>query len=72
MKPPAPGEPSYPQFARELGDIQRVLAERTETAYQTFNSIPGYFCNPIDVSTELYTRKCQSLCSIYVATLVKS
>lgn len=53
MKPPAAGEPSYPLFAQELGDIQRVLAERTETAYETFNSIPGYFCNPIDVSETL-------------------
>ncbi|CAH1638462.1 unnamed protein product [Spodoptera littoralis] len=56
MKPPAPGEPSYPLFAEELSEIQRVLAERTETAYETFNSIPGYFCNPIDGSMFAYPR----------------
>ncbi|KAF9413619.1 hypothetical protein HW555_008197 [Spodoptera exigua] len=56
MKPPAPGEPSYPLFAEELGEIQRVLTERAETAYETFNSIPGYFCNPIDGSMFAYPR----------------
>ncbi|KAJ8715839.1 hypothetical protein PYW08_013124 [Mythimna loreyi] len=56
MKRPAPGEPSYPQFAAELGEIRRVLAERTATAYETFNSIPGYFCNPIDGSMFAYPR----------------
>ncbi|XP_047027242.1 alanine aminotransferase 1-like isoform X1 [Helicoverpa zea] len=56
MQRPAPGDPSYPQFAQELSDIRQVLAERTHTAYETFNSIPGYFCNPIDGSMFAYPR----------------
>ncbi|XP_026734189.1 alanine aminotransferase 1-like [Trichoplusia ni] len=56
MKRPAPGEPSYAQFAAELAAVRRVLAERTATAYHTFNSIPGYFCNPIDGSMFAYPR----------------
>lgn len=60
MKRPAPGEPSHAQFAAELAAVRRVLAERTATAYHTFNSIPGYFCNPIDVRT-LFTIIIKSL-----------
>ncbi|XP_075978821.1 alanine aminotransferase 1-like [Anticarsia gemmatalis] len=56
VKPPSPGEPSYEQFAKELRDIHQVLAEGTELAYNTFNSIPGYSCNPIDGSMYAYPR----------------
>ncbi|CAH0584576.1 unnamed protein product [Chrysodeixis includens] len=56
MKRPVPGEPSYPQFAAELAAVRRVLADRTATAYHTFNTIPGYFCNPIDGSMFAYPR----------------
>lgn len=50
MKPPRPSEASYVQFAMEIEEIHKVLEERTETAYETFNSIPGYSYNQIDVS----------------------
>ncbi|XP_075978965.1 alanine aminotransferase 1-like [Anticarsia gemmatalis] len=56
MKPPSPGEPSYEQFAKEKRLIHQVLTERTETAYKTFNTIPGYSCNPIDGSMFAYPR----------------
>ncbi|XP_028175997.1 alanine aminotransferase 1-like [Ostrinia furnacalis] len=56
MKPPVPGDASYPQFARELAEVQRTLTERTTTAYRTFNTIPGYSCNPIDGSMFAFPR----------------
>ncbi|KAL0871554.1 hypothetical protein ABMA27_004089 [Loxostege sticticalis] len=56
MKPPTLGEPSYPQFSRELAEVRRTLAERTKTAYRTFNSIPGYSCNPIDGAMFAFPR----------------
>lgn len=56
MKPPSPGKPSHNQFINEIRDIHQVLKERTATAYKTFNSIPGYFCNPIDGSMFAYPR----------------
>ncbi|KAG6454716.1 hypothetical protein O3G_MSEX008826 [Manduca sexta] len=56
MKPPSPGEPSYELFKKELSDVHQTLTERTNTAYETFNSIPGYFCNPIDGSMFAYPR----------------
>ncbi|RVE45199.1 hypothetical protein evm_010140 [Chilo suppressalis] len=56
MKPPAPGEPSYPQFAAEVSEVQRTLRERTADAYHTFNQIPGYSCNPIDGSMFAFPR----------------
>ncbi|KAJ0178032.1 hypothetical protein K1T71_005855 [Dendrolimus kikuchii] len=56
MKPPLPGEPSYDLFVKEVNHIHRVLTERTKTAYETFNSIPGFFCNPIDGAMFAYPR----------------
>ncbi|XP_047993398.1 alanine aminotransferase 2-like [Leguminivora glycinivorella] len=50
MEPPAPGEPSYEQFVRELATVRRTLCERTATAYQKLNAIPTFSCNPIDAS----------------------
>lgn len=49
VKPPSPPDESYELFSRELRHIHRVLTERTKTAFETFNSIPGYFCNELDV-----------------------
>ncbi|XP_045767107.1 alanine aminotransferase 1-like [Maniola jurtina] len=56
MKPPAPGEASYPQFIREKKATQRTLTERASTAYREFNSIPGYSCNTIDGSMFAFPR----------------
>ncbi|CAG4946232.1 unnamed protein product [Parnassius apollo] len=56
VKPPSPGEASYPQFRAEKRHIHRVLDERAGTAHSTFNSIPGYSCNPIDGSMFAFPR----------------
>lgn len=52
MKPPSPSDNSYEQFSKELDHIHCVLTERTKTAFETFNSIPGYFCNELEVSLQ--------------------
>lgn len=49
MKPPIPGDPSYPQFIREKKATHRTLSERAKMAHRELNSIPGYSCNTIDV-----------------------
>ncbi|XP_059057985.1 alanine aminotransferase 2-like [Achroia grisella] len=56
MSPPAPGSASYEQFNIERSAIHRTLCERTSAAYQVFNTIPGYSCNPIDGSMFAYPR----------------
>lgn len=56
VSPPAPGSASYPQFIKERSDIHRTLCERAAVAYEAFNSIPGYFCNPIEGSMFAYPR----------------
>ncbi|KOB67143.1 putative Alanine aminotransferase [Operophtera brumata] len=43
-------------FSQELNHIHCVLTERTKTAFETFNSIPGYFCNELDGSMFAYPR----------------
>ncbi|CAH2039109.1 unnamed protein product, partial [Iphiclides podalirius] len=56
VRPPQPGEPSYPLFAAQKLEVELTLAERSASAYEALNTIPGYSCNPIDGSMFAFPR----------------
>lgn len=47
VKPPEPGEPSYELFKREKDAVLDGLKKKAEIVATTFNSIPGFKCNPV-------------------------
>ncbi|XP_001948711.2 alanine aminotransferase 1 isoform X1 [Acyrthosiphon pisum] len=47
VNPPQPGEPSYESFQKEKNCVLKSLAERAKLVADTFNSIPGMSCNPV-------------------------
>lgn len=47
VNPPQPGEESYESFQKEKTSIFKSLAERAKLVADTFNSIPGMSCNPV-------------------------
>lgn len=47
VNPPKPGEPSYESFQEEKTSVLKSLAERAKLVADTFNSIPGMSCNPV-------------------------
>lgn len=50
VNPPQPGEVSYDQFQKEKKAVLDSLAVRAKMVADTFNSIPGIQCNPVQVS----------------------
>jgi alanine transaminase len=47
VNPPQPGEPSYELFMKEKSGVLQSLKERAEMVANTFNSIEGFSCNPV-------------------------
>ncbi|CAL8070732.1 unnamed protein product [Orchesella dallaii] len=47
VDPPKPGSPSYDLFIKEKTDVLQSLAKRAVMIADTFNSIPGIKCNPV-------------------------
>ncbi|XP_057664641.1 alanine aminotransferase 1 [Diorhabda carinulata] len=47
MNPPKKGEPSYELFMKEKNDVLESLKLRAKMVAETFNSIEGYSCNPV-------------------------
>uniref|UniRef100_A0A1B6CHN5 alanine transaminase n=2 Tax=Clastoptera arizonana TaxID=38151 RepID=A0A1B6CHN5_9HEMI len=47
VNPPKPGEPSYEQYKAEKDGVLQSLACRAKMVADTFNSIPGFTCNPV-------------------------
>ncbi|KAL4132551.1 hypothetical protein QTP88_009680 [Uroleucon formosanum] len=47
VNPPQPSEPSYESFQEEKNSVLKSLAERAKLVADTFNSIPGMSCNPV-------------------------
>ncbi|KAL1128921.1 hypothetical protein AAG570_013455 [Ranatra chinensis] len=45
--PPQPGEPSYEKYKEEKSAVLKSLAERAKMVADTFNSIEGMSCNPV-------------------------
>ncbi|CAH2039104.1 unnamed protein product, partial [Iphiclides podalirius] len=56
VQPPLPGEPSYERYKSERGPTEIALAERSATAFNVFNSIPGYSCNSIHGAVFAFPR----------------
>lgn len=50
VNPPMPGEPSYEQFTKEKKAVLDSLNLRAKMVADTFNSIEGISCNPVQVS----------------------
>ncbi|XP_055617791.1 alanine aminotransferase 1 [Toxorhynchites rutilus septentrionalis] len=47
VNPPKQGEPSYELFIKEKNAVLASLKERAEMVANTFNSIEGFTCNPV-------------------------
>lgn len=47
VNPPNKGEPSYDLFMKEKNGVLKSLKERAEMVANTFNSIEGFSCNPV-------------------------
>lgn len=47
VNPPKKGEPSYDLFMKEKNAVLQSLKERAEMVANTFNSIEGFSCNPV-------------------------
>lgn len=47
VNPPKQGEPSYELFMKEKNGVLQSLKERAEMVANTFNSIEGFSCNPV-------------------------
>lgn len=47
VNPPKKGEPSYNLFVKEKNGVLQSLKERAEMVAETFNSIEGFSCNPV-------------------------
>jgi alanine transaminase len=47
VDPPKPGDPSYDLFIKEKTSVLQSLSERAGMIANTFNSIPGIKCNPV-------------------------
>ncbi|RZC33906.1 alanine aminotransferase 2, partial [Asbolus verrucosus] len=47
VNPPRKGEPSYEQFIKEKSDVLQSLKLRAKMVADTFNSIDGFSCNPV-------------------------
>jgi len=58
VNPPRPGEPSYESFQEEKNGILKSLAERAKLVADTFNSIPGMSCNPVQGAMYAFPQVC--------------
>ncbi|XP_072378440.1 alanine aminotransferase 1 [Diabrotica undecimpunctata] len=47
MNPPKPGEPSYEQFEKDKASVLESLKLRAKMVADTFNSMEGFSCNPV-------------------------
>ncbi|KAF3835983.1 hypothetical protein F7725_028541 [Dissostichus mawsoni] len=47
VNPPQPDEPSYSTFMKERTEVLAALAEKAGLTEQTFNTVPGIICNPV-------------------------
>jgi len=58
VNPPRPDEPSYESFQKEKNSILKSLAERAKLVADTFNSIPGISCNPVQGAMYAFPQVC--------------
>ncbi|XP_062543801.1 alanine aminotransferase 1-like [Armigeres subalbatus] len=56
VNPPKPGEPSYELFIREKNAVLASLKERARMVAETFNSIEGFSCNPVQGAMYAFPR----------------
>ncbi|XP_008305774.1 alanine aminotransferase 2-like [Cynoglossus semilaevis] len=53
---PRPEEPSYPTFIKEKTAVLAALAEKARLTEQTFNTVPGIVCNPVQGAMYTFPR----------------
>lgn len=58
VNPPQPGELSFDSFQEEKTSVLKSLAERAKLVADTFNSIPGMSCNPVQGAMYAFPRVC--------------
>lgn len=56
VNPPQLGELSFDSFLEEKTSVLKSLAERAKLVADTFNSIPGMSCNPVQGAMYAFPR----------------
>ncbi|KAM9845015.1 alanine aminotransferase 2 [Aulostomus maculatus] len=56
VKPPEPGDPSYPLYQEETQDTRRALLHNVNRAVEVFNSLPGVSCQPVQGGAFAFPR----------------
>ncbi|XP_031149992.1 alanine aminotransferase 1-like [Sander lucioperca] len=47
MKPPQPGDPSYPLYSMETQHIRTTLVHNVKRVLEVVNNLPGFCCQPV-------------------------
>uniref|UniRef100_A0A3Q3J1J9 alanine transaminase n=1 Tax=Monopterus albus TaxID=43700 RepID=A0A3Q3J1J9_MONAL len=56
VNPPQPSEPSYATFMKERTAVLAALAEKARLTEETFNTVPGITCNPVQGAMYTFPR----------------
>uniref|UniRef100_A0A4W6FAJ5 Alanine aminotransferase 1 n=1 Tax=Lates calcarifer TaxID=8187 RepID=A0A4W6FAJ5_LATCA len=56
VNPPQPDEPSYTTFMKERTAVLAALAEKARLTEETFNTVPGITCNPVQGAMYTFPR----------------
>ncbi|XP_058480296.1 alanine aminotransferase 2-like [Solea solea] len=56
VNPPQPDEPSHATFMKEKTEVLAALAEKARLTEQTFNTVPGITCNPVQGAMYTFPR----------------
>ena len=54
VKPPIPGEASYPDYAKEKDAVLQSLKRKAQRMEELLNAIPGVQCNPVQGAMYAY------------------
>ena len=54
VKPPIPGEASYPDYAKERDTVLQSLKRKAQRMEELLNAIPGVQCNPVQGAMYAY------------------
>ena len=54
VKPPSPGEASYPRYIKERDSILQALKRKALLMAELLNAIPGVVCNPVQGAMYAY------------------
>ncbi|KAM7379418.1 hypothetical protein PAMP_004969 [Pampus punctatissimus] len=56
MNPPQPGDPSYSLYNEETQHIKTTLVHNAKRAIEVLNSLPGFYCQPVEGGAFAFPR----------------